>query len=393
MLRHLLKQLLNEAMNKTFIEGNVAFQIKFSKIKIEKCTVSRICVIFRRKSYFGTVQGHIISISHEKKKSPITWKRFYCTIKRGPNCLGRMRRAKKPRVCWNKERRKVKNRRNKQESVRRFRAWNNVLIIVLCSVGYDVVVQKTTRPRKRDEQSIFPIVKISKDGTTFFDESEVSPATTSPEKRNMIYNRVVSMFTEAANMTEWGRVDVINHGVRNKGTKRETARYNAEIVVHVDGYDPFNITDDTITMIGQSAWDVLNIALCDTKRNENVLLVRKGDDVPSARYRDVELIRKEIDCSIEDLIRRTLNGSDMCVGVVQTSTTRSHGDQLMGDVHRPPDRCSQTIVQGSVCFATDDGRTSVGDCVGGDDPANVFANFTFKNESEMDGFIADGVSV
>ena len=304
-----------------------------------------------------------------------------------------MRRAKEPRICMNKERNKLKNRRNKQESVRRFRAWNNVFIIILFSAGYDVVIQKTTRPRKRNEQSIFPIVKVSKDGKTFFDEVEVSPTTTSPEKRNMIYNRIVSMFAATANPTERGHVVVINHGVRNKGTKRETARYNAEIVVHIDGYDKFIITDDTITDIGRNAWDVLNKALYETKRNENVLLVRKGKMVTSSLGQGDEVICKEIDYNIEDIVLHTFQSGAIRVGADQTSTMHNHSDASVEGVANPPGHYSQAIVQGSVCFATDVDCVPVRRYVDGDDPTCVFTNFTFKNETEMDGFIAGGVTV
>ena len=300
-----------------------------------------------------------------------------------------MRRAKDPRVGGRGERTRTKNRRNKQESVRRFRAWNNVLIVLLHSAGYDVVVQKTTRPRKRDEQSIFPIVRVSKGGRTCYDEGDVSPETTSPERRNMIFNRVVAMLAEARSQTERGCVDVINHGVRNKGTKRETARYSAEIVVHVDGCS-FNITDDTIAIVGQSAWDALNTALSGTKRNENVLLVRKGDATAPTRGQGDEVIRKEFDCSIEDLVLRTLQGDTVCVGVVHTSTT--HSNPSTEDAPRQPEH-SPAMVQGSVRLAADVGGVSVGGCLDDGDPTFVFTNFTFKNESEMDGFIAGRVTV
>ena len=83
-------------------------------------------------------------------------------------------------------RRSVRDRKNMNETHNH--DWNNVLVIVLAGLGYDVVVRKASKVRVTKSRPLFPVVRIAHAGSILFDR----PPRTQTQQRDAANNAAVA---------------------------------------------------------------------------------------------------------------------------------------------------------------------------------------------------------
>ena len=209
-----------------------------------------------------------------------TWSsRSTAVMPRKGGTTGKMKRTNGPQQPHGRARTRLTDAEKKFFSECRFRAWNNVLVIVLFDAGYDVVVRNTAKRRRWDVQSTFQIVKVSKGGNVVYDRAN-SDGETSKDKTNAAFNSVVEILKDAPITTASGSVEVVDRGVKRARGDIARKRRAVEIVVRTG--DPALVTridDKSVLYVGYAAWDILAGALGEFKKKDRVRLAHEDDTV------------------------------------------------------------------------------------------------------------------
>ena len=251
----------------------------------------------------------------------------------------KMKRTNKPRPPQGEAPTRLSDAEKKFFSECRFRAWNNVLVIILFDAGYDVVVRNTAKRRKWDIQSTFQIVKVSKDGNVVYDRSETD-GETSKDKTNAAFNSVVEILKDAPITMASGSVEVVDRGVKRARGDIARKRRDVEIVVRTG--DPAlvaRIDDKSILYVGYAAWDILADSLGEFKKKDRVRLAHE-DDAMTVSPDDAAdgVCRKAVRFGVMKLLDHTARNMGRYTKLVLACKLRyrEHAPSLPADFERSP---------------------------------------------------------